>query len=771
MTGQENNFQEALNQGHSAAWDQMWDKAASYYRQALQASPNHPKALTSLGLALYELQNFKEALACYQMAAKISPEDPLPLEKVAELNERLGNVSQASSIYLRAADLYAKNRDLNKAVESWTRVIRLDPGNIIAHSRLAMVYERVGRKQQALTEYLAVSSLLQHAGEIQKAIQTVSHALQILPDSHEATQALALLKAGQLLPKPARLKGATGPLLMAQVRQMEISKSDDKAKDGLDPIETARQKSLTELAGLLFEQETAPVQQSGRRGLQSIMQGTGITPNKQVDQTKIILHLSQAIDLQSREKGTQAIIELERAMEAGLDDPALFYNLGFLLVEVGRLESAVRNLQHCVKHPDYSLAARLLLGKVFHSMGRVSEASVEYLEALKIADSEVVPVQQADELRQLYEPLIEAQSHQTDEDLQVRLCTNVKELLVRAHWREHMEQARQQLPSDAGIPLPLAEILTEAKGTRVVDSITTINQYARKGLRHAALEEAFYALEHSPTYLPLHSLIGEMLLQQGQIQEAVNKFTVVAQTYSARGEPNRATDMFHRIIELAPMDLNVRNRLIDQLLLVGDVDLAIEENIKLGEVYYSLADLITARKTYTQALRLAQQPGMDRLVKVDILHRMADIDMQSLDWRQAVRVFEQIRTLQPDDEEARSNLIDLNFRLGQTSQALAEIDNFISHLWNSGKKEQAEQFLEKMVEEQPKQAPLRRRLAEVYRLSGRVPDAISQLDTAGEILMDAGDHKGAREIIMAILALEPRNAGEYQQLLAQLKES
>jgi hypothetical protein len=30
--------------------------------------------------------------------------------------------------------------------------------------------------------------------------------------------------------------------------------------------------------------------------------------------------------------------------------------------------------------------------------------------------------------------------------------------------------------------------------------------------------------------------------------------------------------MFHRIIELAPMDLNVRARLIDQLVLVGKIE-------------------------------------------------------------------------------------------------------------------------------------------------------------------------------------------------------
>jgi hypothetical protein len=47
--------------------------------------------------------------------------------------------------------------------------------------------------------------------------------------------------------------------------------------------------------------------------------------------------------------------------------------------------------------------------------------------------------------------------------------------------------------------------------------------------------------------------------------------------------------------------------------------MAIDEYIKLGEVYYSLADLISARKTYTQALRLAQRPGMDRQCKSQYL--------------------------------------------------------------------------------------------------------------------------------------------------------
>ena len=87
-------FQQAMNQGHSAAWDQLWDRAAGFYRQALDEFPDNPQALTSLGLALIELQEYDEALRCYQKAAKGLPDDPLPLEKIAQLCERMGNLER-----------------------------------------------------------------------------------------------------------------------------------------------------------------------------------------------------------------------------------------------------------------------------------------------------------------------------------------------------------------------------------------------------------------------------------------------------------------------------------------------------------------------------------------------------------------------------------------------------------------------------------------------------------------------------------------------------
>ncbi len=179
---------------------------------------------------------------------------------------------------------------------------------------------------------------------------------------------------------------------------------------------------------------------------------------------------------------------------------------------------------------------------------------------------------------------------------------------------------------------------------------------------------------------------------------------------------------------------------------------------------------MNARKTYAQALKLAQQTNAERLWKVKTLHRMADIDLQSLDWRQALRDFEQIRNLEPDDDKARLSLIDLNFRLGQSTQALAELDNYVAFLWKNGQKEPAVVFLEKMIVEYPKQPSIRRRLAEMYRQTGRVREAILQLDTAADMLVESGDRAGAIEAVMALIALNPPNVADYQRMLAKLRE-
>ena len=240
MPGQEDNFQKAMNQGHSHAWDQEWSKAVISYRKALEEFPDHPKALSSLGLALLQSQQYNEALQIYQRVAELSPTDPVPFERIAQLSERLGKIKEATEAAMKAGELHLNNRDVEKATESWVHVTMLRPEHIMARSRLALTHEKLGQNQQAVTEYLAVASILQRGGNLEKATELVNIALKMAPTSEEAKQAQTLLRAGQLLPKPIRPRGGTAPLVMSQVKQQ--TPLTQSTASSMDPIAEAGQK-------------------------------------------------------------------------------------------------------------------------------------------------------------------------------------------------------------------------------------------------------------------------------------------------------------------------------------------------------------------------------------------------------------------------------------------------------------------------------------------------------------------------------------------------
>lgn len=769
MIGREDVYQEAMNQGHSAAWDQSWDVAVTYYTKAVEEMPERPQPINNLGMAYYQLQKYVEAQACYTQAAKLSPDDPLPIEKLAKIYERIGNVKEAAEQSMLAADLYLKIKDADKAIENWARVTRLIPEHLKAHSRLAIVHERLGRSEQAIREYISVAALLQDIGQIGEAVKAVEKAVEIDQENEEAQQALELVRTNKTLPKPVRQRGATGPLRMAAVREMAEVPPEvaEIGQVGPDPIYEARQKALTALAGLLFDVpgDDLEGESTNQSGLQGVFEkGKGDNFNK------IAKYLGTTIDCQTRAEDEKAAKELKKAIDAGLDFPAAYFNLGLLYNMLDRKESAQRNLQRSVKHPNFALAARLLMGEYMRESKRLGDALIEYMEALKEADTAVVPPEQRDDLREQYEPLIESMTQEEDEETISQLCDNIAELLLKTDWRKHVSDARQQLPGGGTgtPPIPLAEVLTEAKDTQIVEAMANINQLSRNGHLRSAMEEAYVLLTFAPTYLPLHIHMGELLLNQNSNQAAIAKFTVVAETYAARGEAKRATDLLQRIVEISPMDLSARNRLITRFTEQGQVDQAIHEYIKLADVHYRLAQLDVARNTYEDALRLAQQTKADPTWSHRILRHMADIDLQRLDWRQALRVYEQLRTLTPDDIGTRTHLIDLNVRLGQETQAAAELDNYLSYLAGQAREKEASSFLERLVEENAEMVFARRRLAEFYQQSSRVEEAIAHWDKVAEMMVAQGKNEEAKEAIRAILVLKPPNADQYRKALQRL---
>ena len=200
MTGRKDLFDESMHLGHSAAWDLEWDRAIEFYRKALAEIPDEINALTSLGLALLETEKYKESLDVYHHATKLDPNNPVPIEKSAEILERMGQTNAAVEQRRDAAEQHLLRKDAEKAIENWVHIARITPDDRATRSRLALTYERLGRKQDAIDEYLALASIIQSTGNSDQAIDAIQRALRIIPADKDATKALKMAQKVAVLP-------------------------------------------------------------------------------------------------------------------------------------------------------------------------------------------------------------------------------------------------------------------------------------------------------------------------------------------------------------------------------------------------------------------------------------------------------------------------------------------------------------------------------------------------------------------------------------------
>jgi tetratricopeptide (TPR) repeat protein len=781
MIGRREVFDQAMRQGHSAAWDHQWDRAITAYRTALKELPDEPAALTSLGFALLQADKLEDALRHYQRAATLNPGDPVAPEKCGEIFERQGRQSDAALTYLAVAEIHLKRRDVQKAIANWTRVVRLTPDNLAAHSRLALACERTGHTRQAVLEYVEMARIFQRARDNEKALAAATRAQQLDPQSTEARDAMDRLRRGVPLPLPDRPKVATGPLKplgaasFAALDKLEedplaAPEASNNRRDMADsPLASAQQEALSRLAELMFEEDAELAKKVG--GMDVLTRGTGRLSGERARRALATRHLGQAISSQTAGDAGAAINHYEAAVNAGLDTPLVSFVLGALHLEQNRAAEAIRRFRPALSDEVVGTGALFGLAKAEQREGKVREAVSHLLTALRRLDQALLPAEQQDAVAEVYESLLEGLAQTPPEDL-TPILTSLFQFLSGQGWHDRVVQARRQLDNSAldGQVAPLADLLAVPGASQVVESLRRIESYMALRLWDTAMEEAYYAVSQSPTHLPVHIRMAEILTAEDRVQDAIDKYAAVAETYRIRGELTRATRVTQQVLRLSPLDATMRGWLIEVLVEQGKLEEALQQFVDLGETYYQLADLEAARSTYADALLLAQQHNLAKTWSVTLLHKMGDIDLQRLNWREAQHVYEQIKSVAPEDGTARATLIDLLFRLGSGKQALAELDLYLRQLLAARDVSTAVDLLVELGETHPAESGLVARLARIYQDTGRRAEAIAQYDRLGEMQLQQGQTAQAAETIRTILALAPDDASQYQQLLEELQQ-
>ena len=153
-----------------------------------------------------------KAIAVYKKISKLQPSLEGTL-KLAELFTQQGLFNDARAQYLQVAEEFLRTGELERAIGIFKKTLEMDPDNVAMKLRLAEVYLRLGKKNEASKIYSEASQTLRDHGQLDAADEVLqkmqaldpSNSAILLLRGRNAIEAGEVADAIQLLEKVADL--------------------------------------------------------------------------------------------------------------------------------------------------------------------------------------------------------------------------------------------------------------------------------------------------------------------------------------------------------------------------------------------------------------------------------------------------------------------------------------------------------------------------------------------------------------------------------------
>jgi len=226
-----------LSRGAQLLHDQLYDAAASEFKQAIAAQPSDPRAHFEYAVCLLSLGRNEEARLEFEQSRKLGGESSYITYYVGRLDllsndyaaaiRRLASVAENApfsdtDFYLGVA--YLSSGDAANGIKWLERAVKLSPNDYRAHYRLARAYSTSGRQQDAAREYGLYNQLLSEHKNTETEVRACTEALRTQPSNaaHDVCQRIfdpndpeKLTLLGQLYGDAGAFEQALNPLMRA----------------------------------------------------------------------------------------------------------------------------------------------------------------------------------------------------------------------------------------------------------------------------------------------------------------------------------------------------------------------------------------------------------------------------------------------------------------------------------------------------------------------------------------------------------------------------
>ena len=147
--------------------NRYWREAVTFYKRAVEFSPENYIVYEQLGLAYEKEGRYQEALIAYQEGIDLKPDHASFYNNLGNLYCAMDHTQDAIDAYNRALEkdpgfaqayynlgnMYYRSADVDEAIIAYRKALELDPGYAKAYNNLGFVYYGLGRTEEALENY------------------------------------------------------------------------------------------------------------------------------------------------------------------------------------------------------------------------------------------------------------------------------------------------------------------------------------------------------------------------------------------------------------------------------------------------------------------------------------------------------------------------------------------------------------------------------------------------------------------------------------------
>jgi tetratricopeptide (TPR) repeat protein len=236
--------------------------------------------------------------------------------------------------------------------------------------------------------------------------------------------------------------------------------------------------------------------------------------------------------------------------------------------------------------------------------------------------------------------------------------------------------------------------------------LSAAEKFVQQGKLQNAIAEYDKVLKHDPKDLTVNNTIGDLYSRLGDSAKAIECFKTVGDAYAAQGFTVKGIAMYKKITKLLP---------------------SVDSSLKLAELYTQQGLFNDARAQYLQ---------------------VAEDFMKNGDLGQAVRLFQKVLEMDPENVPMRVKLAEVYIRLGKKKEAWEIFSAAAEALRARGSLPGAEEILKRMLALDPGNSYVLLLRGKAAVEGGDPKNAISYLEKAS----DLDSHpEGLRDLLKAYL--------------------